>query len=256
MSVKKLISKGLMVTVVMALMVALAPSLTAQAAPARQDGVTPDQRTVTVTGYGTAYGAPDIVTVGLGVEASNADILTAMNEVTQRMNQVIDVLEQQGIASEDIRTEHFSIYQDYYGGPADSGQRPEPTYRVSTGLNVTVRETSRVGELLSAAVEAGANLVNYVNFDIEDRGPLQAEARTSAVADARDRAQQLADILGLTVGEPLKVNEETETYFGLEQRGLGGGGGAAAALPAAPIREGQLGVSIAVTITFALQPAQ
>ncbi len=254
MSLKKLLSSGLMIAVVAALVVALAPALTAQAAPDRQEGAAPNQRTVTVTGYGTAYGAPDIVTVGLGVEASNADVLTAMNEVTERMNQVIAVLEQQGVASEDIRTEHFSIYQDYYGGPADGGQRPEPTYRVSTGLNVTVRETERVGELLSAAVEAGANLVNYVNFDIEDRASLQAEARNSAVQDARDRAQQLADILGLTVGEPLTVTEETETYFGLEARGLGGGGGVGAAQPA-PIREGQLGVSIAVTITFALQPS-
>jgi len=252
MSVKKLFSRGLMAALAAALIVALAPAFSAQAAPAPQDGVTPDQRTVTVTGYGTAYGAPDIVTVGLGVEASNADILTAMDDATQRMNQVIDALEGQGIASEDIRTEHFSIYQDYYGGPSASGERPEPIYRVSMGVNITVRETSRVGVLLSTAVKAGANLVNYVNFDIDDRAPLQSDARSSAVADARDRAQQLADILGLTVGEPLKVIEEAQTYFGLEARGMGGGGAGASALNDA-IREGQLGVSIAVTITFALQ---
>jgi len=219
----------------------------ADAAPPQQES---SQRTITVTGSGTAYGAPDIVTVGLGVETSNADILAAMDDTNARMNAVLQAVQDNGVAPEDIRTDHFSIYQDYsYGGPMEpavNGQ-PAPAYRVSTGVTVTVRNTDSVGELLSSAVAAGANMVNYIQFDIEDRGALEADARELAVADAQARAAHLAGSLGLTVGEPLSITENTDYYSPM----MGGGGGLA--LEAAAISQGTLSVNMSVTITFALK---
>lgn len=239
----------MLVTVVMLAAAALVwtGASTAQAAPPRQDS--PDMRTVTVTGFGAAYGAPDIVMVGLGVEASNTDIKAAMDDTTARMNQILATLVDNGIAREDIRTEHFSIYQDY-SGPMDA-QAPR-TYRVSTSVVITVREVDRVGELLAAAVDAGANMVNYIQFDIEDRTALQDEARVEAVENARARAENLAGLLGLSVGEPLNVIENSDMYGPMM---MGGGGGGLGSAGAAPISEGQLSVNMSVTITFALVPA-
>ena len=226
----------------------------AEAAPSRQ-GDLPLQ-TITVTGTGTAYGAPDIVRVGLGVEASNQDILAAMEDTNARMNAVIQALRDGGVAPEDIRTENYSIYQDYsFGpvGPAEMGGQPAPTYRVSIGVTVTVRNTGQVGELLAAAVSAGANMVNYLQFDIDDRAALESEARTLAVADAHDRAEQLAGQLGLAVGDPVRVVEGGGDYG--PPRPFGGGGGLGAADAAPPISEGTLSVSMSVTITYELLAA-
>ena len=138
----------------------------AQAAPLRQEGT--DQRTITVTGYGFAYGVPDVVRVGLGVESVNTDIADAMNEVNERMDAVIDVLVEGGVEREDIRTEYFQISQDYsFSGPMPAegdmaaAQQGRP-YRVSTTVRVTVRNPEVVGDLLADAVNAGANPVNYI----------------------------------------------------------------------------------------------
>ncbi len=234
------------------LLAAFNPGLAAAAPPA-QDGA---GRTITVTGYGAAYGSPDIARVGLGVEGVNSDISVAMDDVTNRMNNVIAALTDAGIAPQDIRTEYFSIYQDYgYGMPMtpDESGVAGAQYRVSTSVVVVIRDTSRVGELLALAVNSGANMVNYTEFNIEDQAGLQAEARQLAVADAQDRAAQLASILGMTVGEPLNVVEGSDVYGAM--RGLGGGGGMVEMSAAPPISEGQLSVNMAVTITFALVPA-
>lgn len=245
--------KTLMVVGTLAVLVAVmagALSFRAQpasAAPQQQAGESP--RTITVIGYGSAFGAPDIVMLGLGVEIVNTDIVAAMDETTARMNAVTDALKAGGVAAEDIRTDHYSIYQDYGYSPAPMGETPgQPQYRVSVGVTVTVRETETVGELLAAAVQAGANMVNYLQFDIEDRAGLEAEARNLAVADAQSRADLLAAALGLSVGEPLTITEGGNVY---PVPGLGGGGAAYA--EAAPISQGTLRVDMQVTITFALQ---
>lgn len=220
----------------------------ASAAPQQQAGEPP--RTITVTGYGSAFGAPDIVMLGLGVEVVNADIVAAMDETTARMNAIMDALKAGGVAADDIRTDHYSIYQDYGYSPAPMGETPsQPQYRVSVGVTVTVRQTEAVGQLLASAVQAGANMVNYLQFDIEDRAGLEAEARNLAVADAQSRAGLLAAALGLSVGEPLTIIEGGDYLTPV--RGLGGGGAAYA--ESAPISQGTLRVDMQVTITFALR---
>jgi len=225
----------------------------AEAAPPLQDQSTANQRTITVTGYGTAYGAPDIVTMGLGVQSSNTSIPTAMDDTNTRMQAVIQTLKDGGVAAEDIRTDNYSIYQDYGrvpqpSGPEDQSQQ-ETVYTVSIGVTVTVREPNKVGDLLAAAVSAGANVVNYIQFDIANRSVLESQARRLAVDDARSRADELAALLGMKVGEPLNV-VESGGYAPVPMYGGGGGGAAVAAVP--PISQGQLSVNMSVTITYAL----
>lgn len=221
----------------------------AEAAPLRQADA--ETRTITVTGIGTAYGAPDIVMVGLGVEAINENIQVAMDDTTARMNAVMQALMENGVAREDIRTDRFSIYQEYSGQMSPDGQQPQ-AYRVSNGVTIIVRQVDQVSTILAAAVNAGANMVNYIQFDIEDRTPMQDTARANAVENAQARAEHLAGLMGLAVGEPLEIVENNDVYSPV---GMGGGGGAGYAANAVPISEGQLSVNMAVTVTYALVPA-
>ncbi|HEX3054143.1 MAG TPA: SIMPL domain-containing protein [Aggregatilineaceae bacterium] len=248
MSLKKFLMAAVAI-VLLSTPIMWSTTLHSEAAPHQQDAT---ERTITVTGYGTSYGAPDIVRLGLGVESVNPDIMVAMDDVSSRINAVMQTLQDAGVALEDIRTEYFSIYQDYsYSGPQQmEGGQSTPAYRVSTSLAVTVRSTENVGELIASAVSAGANLVNYMQFDIADRATLESQARTDAVADARVRAEELAAQLGVTVGDAIRVVEGDQNAVPMYDRGGGGGMGAGSSVP---ISEGQLSVSMAVTITFAVQ---
>jgi uncharacterized protein YggE len=246
-----LVKRFALLAVILIALVALSAGPVAEAAPPHQDDI--PQQTITVTGYGHAYGAPDIVRVGLGVEASDADILVAMEDTNARMNAVMEALQAGGVAAEDIRTDNYSIFQDYgYGGPMGPGEQPAPVYRVSIGVTIVIRDTDSVGELLAAAVGAGANMVNYMQFDLADRASLESEARNLAVADAHDRAAQLAATLGVQLGDPVRVIENSSTY-GPMSAGMGGGGGVGLAVSPPPISEGTLSVDMAVTISYILQ---
>jgi uncharacterized protein YggE len=162
-------------------------------------------------------------------------------------------LEAGGVDAKDIRTESYNIYQDTSQSGPGAPQDAPPIYRVSTSVSVTVRQTDQVGDLLAAAVNAGANNVNYIQFSIEDQTALQSQARQLAVADAHARAEELAGLMGLTLGEPLQVSESGST--GTPLYGKGGGGVAYAAAVAPPISQGTLSVDMSVTVTYAVSSA-
>lgn len=234
--------KLMLVAAALLLAIPVLGSAALQSAPVAAQEPAGDQRTITVTGYGIAYGAPDIARVGLGVESSDADVQVALEATNTRLEAVLAALREAGIADADIQTNYFSIYQDG-GGPEGRG---EPTYRVLSMANVRVRDTSLVGQIIADAVDAGANIVNFVEFGIEDRAALESEARDLAIADAQARAEEIAEALGLTVGKPLRVVEGADApLFNMYGRGAAGG--------AAPIELGALSVNMAVTVTFAVE---
>lgn len=209
------------------------------------------ERYITVTGFGSAVGAPDIAHMTLGVDSSDPDITVALNDNNQRIDAVKAALLDNGVAAEDIRTEYFNIYQDKGFAPETSGPSGEPQsfYRITHVMNVTVRNVDRMAELLGVAVEAGANTVHSINFNIADRSSLETEARINALDDARARARQLADELGVELGEVMSVTEQSGFYGSMP---YGGGEGFGGASSAPPISQGTLTVSIALEVSFAI----
>lgn len=233
-----------LVTLLIALFAALTvPALAQQTYPSNS---------ITVLGFGQAYGDPDMATILLGVEVANTEVATAFAEVNETVENLIAVLKENGIVDEDIRTQNVSVFTD--GGfqpmPMEStGEGPSRMFRVSNNLSVVVRDVDRVGEIIGLAIANGANNVYGPDFGISDPSALEQEARVNAIADARVRAQELADALGLTLGDPIIVVENVSggIYFGPQfERAVGMGGGAA------PIEAGQLSVSISVQITFSV----
>lgn len=220
----------------------------AEAAPPAQEA---PQRTITVTGFGSASGSPDIAYMNIGVETVDSDVAVALQENNTRMEAVMSALQDAGIAEEDIRTSNFNIYQDRSFGPGGppSSEPPAAQYRVNNSVRITVRDIDTVGTILSTAVDAGANVINGVDFGLADRDSLEAEARVKAIEDARARAQQLADEIGAELGEVITVQETFGGAPGPYAEAAGGGGFNAAL----PISQGTLSVNISLNITFAIQ---
>ncbi len=233
--------------------------------PVRQEGAV---RSMTVTGYGVAYGAPDVAYLNLGVESANQDIAIALDDASARMEAALAALKDAGVAPEDIRTTMYSVYQETPPSPVpvglpegapESAPAPQPgapapttaplsVYHVSTSVEVTVRDTGQVATLLTAAINAGANAVGGIRFDIADRASLESDARAAAVEDARARAEGLASALGVTLGDVLEVVEGGAGY----PTPFGGGYDARLAVSVPPVSEGSLSVSVILTVTFAI----
>ncbi len=227
----------------------LAAAVLLLAAPTLGNAQAAQNGGITVNGVGTAYGAPDTAVLDLGVSLYHSDVAEGMAQVDQRMQAIREALIAAGVDESDIRTTGLSVWREQ-----QYDQQGNPTtarYNVWHNYNVTVRDPEQVGEVINAAVSAGANNVGGVSFTIADPSPLEREAREQAVADARERAQHLAQLMGVTLGEPVSIVEGFQGGVPMVRNaaydmGAGGGG----------VATGQLAVSVNVTVTFALGGAE
>jgi hypothetical protein len=231
--------------ILIAALAALALTACSVTAPAAEQ-----PHTINVTGYGAAYGAPDIATAQIGVETRNADPARAVSANTEKMNAVIAAIKKLGVEDKDIQTTNFSVYaQQNYDA---NGQPTDITYVVTNTVSVTVRDLNKVGEVLGKATAAGANSVNGVSFSVSEAAALEAEARGNAMADAKARAGQLADAAGVALDKPLSISEYTITpvYYdgGKQLLALEAGGGAPV-----PISTGQYQVTVQVSVTYLIK---
>lgn len=206
--------------------------------------------TLTVTGVGTASGAPDIAILELGVQTINSDVVAAFNEANSRLNAVREALLSQGIAVEDLQTLGLSLYQETPYDPQTGMPSDRVIYRVNNLLRVTIRDVDKAGDIISAGVNAGANTINGLSFSLSDPAALLAEARQKAVADARARAEQLAALTGVTLGAPVVVVEGeagAPAPFLAPQFAAFGMGGSGT-----PVETGQLSVTVQVRVTYSI----
>jgi len=225
---------------------ALGASPAAAGGPLPAQGGYPPVESITVTGYGEAAGSPDVAYLQLGLDISQEDLSAAVAEATGGMDSIIAALSELGIAAEDMQTLNFNVWSDEPYDPQTGMPGGQRIYRVNNILRVTVRDTSLVQTIIDAAIAAGANNIYGLNFGIDDPAALEGEARLQAIADARARAGQIAQAIGVSLGEPIIVTEGSDGYYGpvMEAaRGLGGGGG---------IQEGQLTVNVQLQVTFAI----
>lgn len=163
-------------------------------------------RSITVVGNGKVTAQPDMAIVQVGVETRHESAETAVSENTQRMNAILAALKNAGIAEQDIQTTNFSLYADQQRGP--NGELLRPIQYVASNLvRVTVRDLTKVGAVLDAAVSAGANQVYGISFGVANPNRLQVQAEENAVEDARVRAQALAAKAGVQLGDVLSISE-------------------------------------------------
>lgn len=211
-------------------------------APAQAEGIR-------VSGTGEASGPPDLAVLDLGVLAEAKTVEKARDIAAEAMNDVLDALKDDGVADEDIQTRQFRIDPEY---EFPDGKRELIGFRVSNMVQVKVRDLDSVGEVIDDVAEAAGDIVQVHNlrFTIEEPEELEAQARREAVAEARSKAESLADLAGVKLGEPLSINES----FGPRpipffEAPLAVGRGAA---EVTPIEPGELEVSVSVDILFAI----
>jgi uncharacterized protein YggE len=173
--------------------------------------ISSQQEGIWVTGTGKVTVMPDLATLSLGIEAQETSVAQAQTQASQVMNEVISALKSQGITEEDIQTQSFSIQQVTRYNP-DTQQETIIGYKVTNVVTVKLRALERVGTVIDAVAEAGGDLtrVNNISFSVEDPSIYYDEARTTALEDAKDKAEKIAALTGINLGEPTYISEATQ----------------------------------------------
>jgi hypothetical protein len=202
---------------------------------------TPSAGTViTVTGNGTVDATPDRASFDFGVTTQASTAADALSRNSDQAQSIVAALEKAGVASKDIQTTEVSLWpQTRTNGTEIVG------YTASNSVNVTA-PLPEAGDVVDAAVGAGANNVDGPNLDTSEKSSLYDGALKQALADAKGKAQAIADASGLTITGVQKVTEGGQTnplpYYGPM---------AVAAKPSVSIEAGTQQIQASVTVTYA-----
>lgn len=137
-----------------------------------------DARTISVSGSGAVQVIPDRAVLELSVVTWNPSVSVASNENAALMTKVQKALESTGVPKDSYSTSNYSIRRDvsYVNGRSVPGD-----YRASNVLNVVLTDITGVGEVIDAAISAGANELSSLNFTVSDSSEYMEEARRLAV---------------------------------------------------------------------------
>ncbi|MDH7484657.1 MAG: SIMPL domain-containing protein [Anaerolineae bacterium] len=212
-------------------------------------------QTITVVGQGSERIEPDIARVSVGVETSAETVSEAVAENASQMEAILAALKDIGIADKDIQTTNYSVYMERYPESVALAVGPEPgeakaLYRVSNMVNVIIRDLDKVSAVLDGVIAAGANNIWGVSFGLDDPETARAEARAKAMADARKRAEALAELSQVKLGPVMAVSEVIggnmyPAAVAVEHAAMAWGGGA--------ISPGEVEVSYQVQVIYFIE---
>ena len=151
---------------------------------------------ITVSGTGETQISADTAVISLGVSARDRDVQKAQQTVNGSIAKIRQALTGIGVKEENINTDYMNIYAVYdYEGDAEEVK----AYNASTTLAVKVTDTDMAGQVIDEAFAAGANTLNGISFSASDTAAAEKESLQAAVADARAKAEILAEAAGLKI---------------------------------------------------------
>lgn len=204
-----------------------------------------DEGRISVSGSATVFKAPDQASISLGVVSQEATAAEAMSANSTIMAGVLDRLKALGIEERYIQTSGLSLSSDW-SVPQGEQSAKITSYSANNTLTARVTDLAILGQALDAAVKDGVNQLNGVSFELADPSPALNEARQKAVAEARAKAELIAEAAGVKLGKIIDINEG------------GGYGGppvmlraaAAEASDAVPVQQGEVSYQATVNITW------
>ena len=161
-----------------------------------------------ITVQETVSAAPELAQVGAGVTITAPTAAEAMQQNAKQMMAVYDTLKKAGIADKDMQTSGINLSPQYNYNNSNGDQPKLIGYQASNNVNVIVHDLGNLGKTLDALVSSGANQINGPTFDVKDREAHLDAARTTAVTNARKRADIYAKAAGLKVKRIVAISEQ------------------------------------------------
>lgn len=197
--------KRLLLTIsIMALTFGAATVLQAQTTQATSD--TRRATRITVGGDAIVQAQPDTAILTISVVTQARTAIDAQQQNATRSDAVVRALKAAAGADAEVKTSGFSVQpQRVYREnqpPTISG------YEARNTVTVTMSELTKVGSVIDAASQAGANDISGVAFTLRKDRPARDQAMKDATREAMSKAQVIADALGKRVVRIVEVQEE------------------------------------------------
>jgi uncharacterized protein len=164
------------------------------------------------SGKSTVTTLPDKAEVTLGISRRENDIKQAQSSANDIINKINTDIQALGVSKDDIKTQNYSIYPIY---DYNSGTQRITGYSVDISLTVSLTNFENLNKVVDLATQAGANQVSGIQFKLSEakENEVKEQARKEAIQDAKDNAQELANLAGMKLGKVINVVEEPQSMY-------------------------------------------
>ena len=222
-------------------------------------GGVPAHNTITVQGTGEVFAVADTAEFSFSIIEEDSTVDVAQEAAAEKINTILEYLEDQDVDEKDIKTTNYSVYPRYeytrivcVTSPCPpSGERTLRGFEVNQSILVKVRDTDEAGKILSAVGELGATNISGLNFTIDDEEGLKKEARSEAIDNARDKAKELSKDLGIRLVRVVSFSESRGDVYpryafddAIAEASFGIGGGTS---PDIPVGENKITSFVSIT---------
>ena len=166
----------------------------------------PARRSITVTGTSEVTAKSAMATVNVSVETSSPNVKAAVRENANAMTSVKNAVIAAGADASKIETQNYNVYpQQTYDS---KGNAKTKEYRCTNTMKIVVNQLSKTGSVMDAAVEAGANRIDSVDFSVSHPEVYKDEALRKATEDAYHKAKIIAAALGRSVVNVISASDD------------------------------------------------
>jgi uncharacterized protein len=194
---------------------------------------------------------PDRAIVRFSVQFDAPEAQAAQGRVNEAMQRVIQALRRLNIAENRIGTERLAL-SPLYESNGPPGREVQPRlvgYRAANQVRVELDDLGRLAPVIDAAVGAGANGIEGVEFTVANDLPPRMRALRQASEEARAKARTIALALDMALGDLIEASEggveitpPRPVMFGR------------AAMAGAPVQPGEMTVRATVTVRYGIRP--
>ncbi len=176
-------------------------------------------REINVSGEGRAYAKPDVAMISFGAHTEAKKSQDAVNENNKIMNAVIKSIKDLGVEDKDIQTTLYNLMPLYdygvvpmmYSYPV-SNKRTFKGYSLDQQIMVKIRNFDKISEIMDKAALNGANTIGELQFTVDNMEKVRAEARSKAIAQAKEKASGMFSAAGLSRTKIVNISEGYSNY--------------------------------------------
>ncbi len=169
------------------------------------------ESTIAVSGTARAAASPDRAEMMIAIETRADTAKEAQEQNADLSTKVIDAIKRSGVPQNNIETASFNLYPVYdYNA---EGSQPKITgYTASHAVSVKTDDAEKASEVIDAAVSAGANRVDSIQFTLTDqrRDKVYRGVLGDATLDAEAKAKAIAETLQVKIK---RVRSVTTDYM-------------------------------------------
>ena len=200
----------------------------------------------TVSADASVFAKPDLAKINLEIIRESNTVTIVQQQLNQVSNGLIDQLKQIDVAEKDIKTTNYSI-SPKYSYNRETGQSYIYGFRGQISLEVKIRDFDRVDRVINTGQVTG------LNFEIENKDELLAQARQEAIQKAKAKAKKTAQEAGISLGKLISVEVSEDNYIDYPRYEMAKLAAAPDEAPSAQIQPGENEIKIYVSLSYEIK---